>query len=143
MDISGIILLIRTTICFKIDAIRMRERPLGVTIIGILWIILGILGLLAGAWLITRGTVLFGAFGLLFGAIFIIIGIIEIVFGYGCFQAWPWVRTVGVILTAISLLMGIVSIVTSGAGALLSIVISGIILYYLFQPHVKAYFRKA
>ena len=121
----------------------MAERPLGVTIIGILWIIGGILGLLAGAGFMAMGTVFFGAFGLLFGAIFIVIGIIEIVLGYGCFQAWPWVWTVGVILTAISLLMGIVSIFTSGAGALLSIVISAIILYYLFQPHVKTYFGKA
>ncbi|NYT21797.1 MAG: hypothetical protein GKC07_08380 [Methanomicrobiales archaeon] len=121
----------------------MTERPLGVTIIGILWILGGILGLLAGAGFMAMGTLFFGPYSLLFGIVFIIIGIIEIVLGYGCFQAWPRVWTVGVILTVISLLLGIGSLVTTGAGALMSIVISGIILYYLFQPHVKAYFGKA
>jgi|MTBAKMStandDraft_1061839.scaffolds.fasta_scaffold19980_2 uncharacterized membrane protein HdeD (DUF308 family) len=143
MDISAILLHITTNIYHEIDAFVMSERPLGVTIIGILWIIGGIFGLLAGAGFIAMGTVFFGPFGLLFGVIFIIIGIIEIVLGYGCFQAWPWVWTVGVILTIISLVLGIGSLLATGAGALLSIVIAGIILYYLFQPHVKAYFGKA
>lgn len=136
-------LLIPTNICSEIDPSSMAERPLGVIIIGILWIILGLLGLVAGAWLITRGTVFFGPFGLLFGVSSIIIGIIEVVLGYGCFQAWPWIWTVGIILTAISLVLGIISLFATGAGALLSIVIFGFILFYLFQPHVKAYFGKA
>jgi hypothetical protein len=143
MDISRMVLFITTTICLEIDPSSMAERPLGVAITGVLGIIGGIFGLLAGTWLITRGTVFFGPSGLLYGVISIIIGVIFIIIGIGCFRPWPWVWTVGVILTAISLLMGIVSIFTSGAGALLSIVISGIILYYLFQPHVKTYFGKA
>jgi hypothetical protein len=120
----------------------MAKRPLGVTIIGILWIIFGIFGLLAGVWLMARGAVFFGPFGLLFGVISIIIGIIFIIIGIGCFQALPWVWTVGVIISVLSIIAGIASLITSGAGALLGIVIPGIILYYLFQPHVKAYFGK-
>lgn len=121
----------------------MAERPLGVIIIGILWIVLCIPGIFLGIWLMARGAVFFGPFGPLFGAVSIIMGIISLIIGIGCFRAWPWVWTGGVILTAINLLMGIISIFTTGAGALLSIVISGIILSYLFQPHVKAYFGKA
>jgi len=136
-------LLIPINICYEIDPSSMAKRPLGVTIIGILWIIIGILGLLAGVWLMARGTVFFGTFGLLFGVISIIIGIIFIIIGISCFKARYWIWTVGVILTIISLVLGIASLITSGAGALLGIVISGIILYYLFQPHVKAYFGKA
>ena len=121
----------------------MAKRPLGVTTISILGIIGGILGLLAGVWLMAWGTVFFGAFGLLFGVIFIIIGIIFIIIGIGCFKAWFWVWTVGVIISVISFVLGIISLFTTGKGALLTIVIFGIILFYLFQPHVKAYFGKA
>jgi len=116
-----------------------KERPLGVTIIGILWIIGGILALAGG----TGSAFMLGPLGVAFGTALVIIGLIQIVLGIGCFMAWPWVWTVGVILTVISLLMGIASLFTTGAGVLLTIIIAAIILYYLFQPHVKAYFGKA
>jgi len=119
------------------------ERPLGVTIIGILWLIGGILALLGGLGIAALGGAFLGAFGAVIGFFFVIVGIIDIILGIGCFQAWPWVWTVGVIISILSIIAGIASLITSGAGALLGIVISGIILYYLFQPHVKAYFGKA
>lgn len=119
------------------------ERPLGVTIIGILWLIGGILALLGGLGIAALGGVFLGAFGAVIGFFFVIVGIIDIILGIGCFKAWPWVWTVGVIISILSIIAGIASLITSGAGALLGIVISGIILYYLFQPHVKAYFGKA
>ena len=56
--------------------------------------------------------------------------------------AWPWVWTVGVIFSAISIHIGIMNLFSQGAGALLGIIIAAIILYYLFQPQVKAYFGK-
>jgi hypothetical protein len=36
-----------------------------------------------------------------------------------------------------------ISIATGNIGGIISIIISGIILYYLYRPHVKAYFGKA
>jgi hypothetical protein len=36
-----------------------------------------------------------------------------------------------------------ISIATGNVGGIVSIIISGIILYYLYRPHVKAYFGKA
>jgi hypothetical protein len=38
--------------------------------------------------------------------------------------------------------MGVVSMLTGNVGSIVSIAISGIILYYLYRPHVKAYFGK-
>jgi len=121
----------------------MSDRPLGVTIIGILWIIGGLLLLLGGGGLALGFGALFGAMGVAFGAFFAIIGLLELLLGVGCFMAWPWVWTVGVIITAINLLSAIYAVITTGWGALISLIISLIILYYLFQPHVKAYFGKA
>jgi hypothetical protein len=118
----------------------MTERPLGVTILGILWIIGGLLALLGGLGVAVVGTLVAGIIGLVLGFVFIIIGLVDLVLGIGCFKAWPWVWTIGVIFSILSILAGLVSLLTSGAGALISIIIAIVILYYLFQPHVKAYF---
>jgi hypothetical protein len=122
----------------------MSERPLGVTILGILWIIGGLLmlfgGIIGGAVMSVVGMPGLGA---VIAIVFIIIGIVDLLLGIGCFMAWSWVWIVGVIFSAISILMGLVSLVTTGLGALVGIIIAAIILYYLFQPQVKAYFGKA
>jgi len=119
----------------------MSGRPLGVTILGILWIIGGLFaifgGVIGGAILSVAG---FGGLGAALGVTAFIIGIIDLLLGIGCFKAWSWVWIVGVIFSAISILIGIVSLFTTGFSALLGIVIAAIILYYLFQPQVKAYF---
>ncbi|MCX6700626.1 MAG: hypothetical protein NTV68_12035 [Methanomicrobiales archaeon] len=122
----------------------MSGRPLGVTILGILWIIGGLFaiigGVLGGAILSVAG---FGGIGAALGVGAFIIGIIDLLLGIGCFKAWSWVWIVGVIFSAISILIGIVSLLTTGFSALLGIIIAAIILYYLFQPQVKAYFGNA
>ena len=118
----------------------MTERPLGVTILGILWIIIGLLALLGGLGVAVVGTLLAGIFGLIIGFVLVIIGIIDLALGIGCFKAWPWVWTIGVILSILNIVIGLVSLLTSGAGALISIIIAVVILYYLYQPQVKAYF---
>jgi len=84
-----------------------------------------------------------GIIGLGLGFVLLVIGIIEIVLGIGCFRKWGWVWTVGVIVTIISLLVGIIDLFRTGAGALVGIVISIVILWYLFREDVKKYFGKA
>lgn len=120
----------------------MAERPLGVTILGILWIIGGIILLMSGLGVAAFGGLLLGSAGTAFGAIIILLGLLHIIIGVGCFAGWPWVWTIGVILALISLVNAIYAIFTIGWGALLSLVITVILLYYLFQPHVKAFFGK-
>ncbi len=125
----------------------MAKRPLGVTILGILWILAGVLSLLGGLGIVAIGTVLAGpiggVIGLVFGFVFIIIGIISIILGIGCFKGWGWVWMLGVIVTIIGLVLGIYTLFTSGWSALITIIIDAIILWYLFQPNVKAYFGRA
>ena len=125
----------------------MTERPLGVTIIGILWILSGLLALFGGIGITVLGSLVAGPIGgiigLGLGVVLLVIGIIEFVLGIGCFRKWGWVWTVGVVVTIISLLAGIVNLFRTGAGALLGIVISVVILWYLFRENVKKYFGKA
>jgi hypothetical protein len=54
---------------------------------------------------------------------------------------WAW--TVTVILSIISIALNAISIATGNIGGIVSVIISGIILYYLYRPHVKAYFGKS
>ena len=121
----------------------MTGRPLGVTILGVLWIIGGLFAIMGG---IVGGAILsmegFGGLGAAIGVVAFIIGVVDLLLGIGCFKAWSWVWIVGVIFSAISVLIGIVSLFTTGLSALLGIIIAAIILYYLFQPQVKAYFGK-
>ena len=120
-----------------------NARPLGVTIIGILWFLTGILWIVAGA---AGGAMLavigFGAIGAAVGVVLVIIGLVFLFLGIGCFKGWPWVWAVGVVLTIISLIINLLSIIASPASAIIGIIISIIILWYLFKPQVKAWFKQ-
>jgi hypothetical protein len=45
-------------------------------------------------------------------------------------------------LSIISIVLNALSIAAGNISSIISIIISGIILYYLYRPHVKAYFGK-
>ncbi len=96
--------------------------------------------LIAGSIMTVAGM---GGLGTAIGVIFFIIGIVDLLLGVGCIQAWSWVWIVRVIFSAISILIGIVSLFTTGFGAVVGIIIAAIILYYLFQPQVKRYFGQS
>ncbi len=115
-----------------------KERPYGVTALGGLWIILGLIYFAIGMG--------FSFFGGIIGSVAgvaVFIGIIDFILGIGCFMAWPGIWTAGVVFTAIHIVLGIISLFTTGYGALLGLIIPFIILYYLLQPHVRAAFKKA
>jgi hypothetical protein len=121
----------------------MAERPLGVTVIGILWILAALawfaLALIGGAVLAVFGL---GALGAIVGVILFIIGVIDLLLGIGCFMGWGWVWTVGAIFMIINILFGIVVLFANPVFGLVTIVIAVIVLWYLFQPQVKAFFGK-
>ena len=142
------------------------KRPTGVTIIGILTIIGGIVMLLGGIALVTLAAVvpilpltddqinsqlantgmsadMLAILSSATGGVFLILGIASLVVAYGLFKAKKWAWTVNVVLSFITIAMGIISIASGNIGGIASIAISGVIVYYLYRPHVKAYFGKA
>jgi hypothetical protein len=148
-----------------------KSRPTGVTIIAILNIIGGIIMLLIGLALAAAGAILpfvpqsefqqqqqnltagdidlsqvppslVGGGILAIGGILIAIGIISIVVAYGLLKGRRWAWTVTVILSIISIVLAAISIAAGSIPSIISIIISGIILYYLYRPRVKAYFGK-
>jgi hypothetical protein len=126
-----------------------KSRPIGVTIIAILNIIGGIIMLLGGITLVAAGTILpslqpsAGGTAIAIGGVIIAIGIVSFIVAYGLLKGMRWAWTLTVVLSIISIVLNAISIATGNIGGIISIIISGIILYYLYRPHVKAYFGKA
>jgi hypothetical protein len=85
----------------------------------------------------------FGGVAIAIGGVLIAIGIVSFIVAYGLLKGLGWAWTVTIILEIISIVLNAISIATGNIGGIVSIIISGIILYYLYRPHVKAYFGKA
>lgn len=110
-----------------------KHRPLGVTIIAILLIIAGVISLVGGLILLI----------VLVGFIFLALGIAYLVMAYGLWKGKGWAWSISLILAGIGVIMGIVYIIQDNlAGGIVSILINGVIIYYLFRPNVKAFFGK-
>ena len=85
---------------------------------------------------------LIGGIGIAFGVVLLAIAIASFVVAYGLLKGLGWAWTVTVILSIISIALNAISIAAGNIAAIISIIISGIVLYYLYRPHVKAYFGK-
>jgi lysylphosphatidylglycerol synthetase-like protein (DUF2156 family) len=105
------------------------------------------------------------------GSIMVAIGIVSLIVAHGLLKRMRWAWTVTIVLSIISIVLSVsvitiiatvqallwlgVGIILPAAapidaspppppfGAIISIIISGIIIYYLYRPNVKAYFGKA
>ncbi len=89
---------------------------------------------------------LLGGIGIAFGAILVALGIVSFIVAYGLLKGKGWAWTVTLILSIISIVFNVISIAASAGanliGGIISIIISAVIIYYLYRPHVKAYFGK-
>jgi hypothetical protein len=90
-----------------------------------------------------------GGLGIAFGVVLVAIAIVSFIVAYGLLKGKGWAWTVAIILSIISIVLNAITLVTAAAagnaanfGGIIGVIISGIILYYLFRPHVKAYFGK-
>ena len=93
-----------------------------------------------------------GMVPLILGAILLILGIAYLVVSYGLLKGKGWAWIVTVVVTIIGLIIQIISAIITGSVAssvvaglgshIIGIIISGIIIYYMFRPHVKAYFGR-
>ena len=142
------------------------NRPTGVTIIGVLSIIGGILGICAGAAGIGLGGILgvggaaaavgvgsaeaaavAGASGLLvvFSFVSLVISIVQLAGGVGLLQLAPWAYRLTVIITIVSIIIAVLGVVLGGnaiTSIIISVAISGVILWYMNQPEVRSAFNR-
>jgi hypothetical protein len=142
-------------------------RPLGVTIIGILEVLAGIVGIFGSVVIFfasgVSGAVAGGfvgglagfAAGFFLGGFALIVALITLAVGFGLLRGSGWAWTFGVIISVINVIIGLVDIAggsvralsmgflgTSLFGGVGTLVLSLIILVYLYRPNVKAFFGK-
>jgi uncharacterized membrane protein HdeD (DUF308 family) len=132
---------------------QQKHRPLGVTIIAVLTIISGIAFLASGITAATIAPFLLGTgvnnnsmltpvVSAVTGIGLLILGIAYFVMAYGLLKAKGWAWTITVVLSCIGIALGFVSIVTGHIGSIFSVVVNGLILYYIYRPYVKSFFGK-
>jgi hypothetical protein len=85
---------------------------------------------------------LFWGLGIAFGAVLVALAIVSFIVAYGLLKGRGWAWTVTLILSIISIVWNAITIATGNIGGIISIIISAVIIYYLYRPHVKAYFGK-
>lgn len=118
---------------------------MGVTILAALNILSGIVMLLVGLGIAALGTVVvfLAPVGIFFGGILVILGIASFAVAAGLLQGRRWAWTATLILSIISIIVGVASLAAGNAGSIISIIISAGIIYYLYRPYVMAYFGKS
>lgn len=138
-----------------------KERPQGVAIISVLSIISGIIVTALGLFIIWMFSSLIGSvpnqfqylstFVMVFNAIgfgMFIVGLFSLLIGWGLWKGKGWAWTLAAILGILGIIGGIIAIPFSSinemffAYSLISLLVYGLILYYLFKPNVKAWFKK-
>jgi hypothetical protein len=143
----------------------MQPRPGGVTVLAILnfvaaaalvclglAIILGagLFGTMAGAH--ERGAmILFAGLGALGAVFFFLMAIVSAAIGYGMWNLQNWSRIVSIALCCLGILAGFLGMMTGVIrfhpffmmGSIFRMAVAAIIIWYLFQPHVKRAFGTA
>src|SRR3989304_7922173 len=122
---------------------------LGVTLLRGLAAIWGVVGILAGLAAIGiggfAGAVAGAAVGgavMIGGLVLLVVSVVELALAYGFWTLKPWAWQWGIVLAVVQIgiaLLGAVGIFSGGVqGAVISIVIGGIIIYYLNKPEIRS-----
>ena len=128
-----------------------QQRPTGITVISILMIIGGLILLFTGIAPLVIGPLISidsdystGSLGFLItigGLALVILGIASLIVSWGLLKGKKWARTITLIISFIAIIFAIISLVSSGDLIhVISIIIYGIIIYYMFTNKVKLFF---
>ena len=136
-----------------------KNRPTGVTVMGVLQILGGLgslgLGFILAATYAFLGSLMasgsegvafsagFGGFivvaGAIIGGILMLIGIANLVIAYGLFKGKSWAWMLCLIFAVISAVLGILAFPVG----IVIILFNAVLIYYLTRRNVKEYFGKA
>src|SRR6476659_8114742 len=71
------------------------------------------------------------------GSVAIVLGLVWFGLAWGLLTSKGWAWIITVILSIISIVFGIVGIASGGAPSIISLIINGVILYYMYRANVK------
>ena len=83
-------------------------------------------------------------FGIALGAAFVPLASVSFIVAYGLLKGRRWAWTAALVLSIISIVWYAftVAIVPSNGGRTLGVITGAVTIYFLYRPHVKAYFGK-
>ncbi len=124
-----------------------RDRPLGVTIIGVLLLLAGIIAIIGG---LTIGSIAdLEGLDLAIEMVSLVIGLIYIIAAFGFFKGWGFVWLLTMVVVIIGILWDILSWVIGGlemgklVGLAIGLIIPIIIVLYMNSQNVKTFFRRS
>jgi len=122
-----------------------RERPLGVTIIGVLLFLAGLVSLLGGIMIGSLDDL--DDLELAVGLVSLVIGLVYIIAAFGFFKGWGWIWLLTMVVVVLGIIWDIASWAIGGmddlGGLLIGLIIPVIIVVYMNSQNVKAFFRRA
>ena len=113
------------------------ERPTGISILAALQVIGGVFAVLGGLLVLAAGAYFGEGFWAVISIVVFLLGFFSIVVGWGLWNLRKWAYQVAMILAVI----GIITALLSLPGSILTLVIDGIIIYYLTRPEIKEVFE--
>lgn len=128
------------------------ERPIGVTILGISFIVVGILMSISAAMIGTfmamlgsYSSMMNNMISALGGIFFVFIGIlaaIEFMIAWALFSGKSWSRITVIVLSIVDFLLHCATLVVGNLFAIPHIVLDLIVFFYMWKPSVVSYFDK-
>jgi hypothetical protein len=131
-----------------------QHRPTGITIIAVLMIIGGLILLFTGITPLFLGPLIsidssdfstseLGFLITIGGLVLVVLGIVSLVVSWGLLKGKGWARTITLIISIIAIIFAIVTLISSeDLVHIISVIIYGIIIYYMFTDKVKLFFGK-
>jgi hypothetical protein len=127
----------------------MQKRPAGIAVLAVVAALLGVLALLAaGAWWnASEGLVwlprIHGGERLI-ALVLLAAGLSELVFAYGAWALRPWAWTLGVVLEVVVIVLALLQLGRlEPVRHIVTIVIAGVVLWYLATPRVRSAFGRS
>ena len=118
------------------------DRPMGVTILAILAGAAGVVRAVYGIGAFVFASVVGSGPGTVLSLLAIAVAALFIAFCYGALTRAQWTWPLGIAVAAASIILAVLSILGNGTllGEIVSIVIAGAVIYYLYRPEIRAYF---
>lgn len=126
------------------------QRPFGITILSILYILGGIAGVIVavmfGVFSAMMADSMMGEFAVFGGAIsgvFVGIAVLEFVIAGCLLSGKGWARKIVIIFVVVDLILEFISIFGGNMFGVAMLILDLFVLYYLYRPHVIEYFGES
>ena len=131
----------------------MTQRPIGITVIAILMIIGGLILIFTGLTPLFMGSIIsfdsdivtsqLGLLVTIGGLVLVGLGIASLIVSWGLLKGKGWARVITLIISIVAIIVAIITLISSeDLIHIISVIIYGLIIYYMFTKKVRVFFGK-